>query len=254
VASWSNRTQNVSNIFYYYVRSYFLDQPLFTLPFYIHTYIRSLCNACGLRYSRTIARENRKREQAQRKQEQRQREQREREERARERAAATVMMQRAIEPFPQYRPSNAMMTPGQQQHHHHPPHPSGPPQYHSSTLPPLNYPVHHQPQLPQPQTSHHHHNQHHNQHHNIHHAQPPLNDRVGYTLPSPHLFDRQQNGSGGVGNNRGYNPAIGVVTDNHRRDQPQHNGENERYNTNMMNNMPPTANAYPKEAYFGRAQ
>ncbi|CAI2171363.1 8056_t:CDS:2 [Funneliformis geosporum] len=65
---------------------------------------KTLCNACGLRYSRTIARENRKREQAQRDQEQRQREQREREERARERAAA-MMMQRVIEPFSQYRPA-----------------------------------------------------------------------------------------------------------------------------------------------------
>ncbi|CAG8770930.1 47_t:CDS:2, partial [Acaulospora morrowiae] len=59
---------------------------------------KTLCNACGLRYSRTIARENRKREQAQREQEQRFREQREREERAREKAEA-MMMQRTIEPF-----------------------------------------------------------------------------------------------------------------------------------------------------------
>jgi len=239
-----------------------------------------------LRYSRTIARENRKREQAQREQEQRQREQREREERARERAAATAMMSRVIEPpFSQYvRPSNAMMPPGQQQRHHHhqttsthPPHSSIPPQqYHPSTLPPLNYHRHHQQSLPQPQTSHHHHNHHHhnvhNVHHNVHHSAhhsvhlsahhnahpipPPLNDRVGYTLPPPNFFDRQQNGAVGASNN-GYqigNPAIGVVTDNHRRDQPQHNGEGERYTTNMMNNMPPTANAYPKEAYFGRAQ
>ncbi|CAG8456174.1 9177_t:CDS:2 [Scutellospora calospora] len=52
---------------------------------------KTLCNACGLRYSRTIAREIRKREQAQREQEQRFREQREGEERARERAAAIMM-------------------------------------------------------------------------------------------------------------------------------------------------------------------
>src|SRR5436309_2834934 len=106
-------------ILYYSSIFSFSKNILSTFPFYIYN-TRSLCNACGLRYSRTIARENRKREQAQREQEQRQREQREREERARERAAATVMMQRAIEPFPQYRPS---MTPGQQQqqqqHHHH---------------------------------------------------------------------------------------------------------------------------------------
>ncbi|CAG8462750.1 1569_t:CDS:2 [Cetraspora pellucida] len=60
-------------------------------------------------YSRTIAREIRKREQAQREQEQRIREQREGEERARERAAA-IMMQHVIEPpYNQYRP-NANMT------------------------------------------------------------------------------------------------------------------------------------------------
>jgi hypothetical protein len=216
-----------------------------------------------LRYSRTIARENRKREQAQREQEQRQREQREREERARERAAATVMMNRVIEPpFSQYRPTNSIMPPGQQHHHHHqtslthPPHSSGPSQqYHPSTLPPLNYHRHHQPSLPQPQTSHHHHvhNVHHNVHHSAHPVPPPLNDR-GYTLPPPNFFDRQH-GVVGASNN-GYqigNPAIGAITDNHRRDQ-LHNGEGERYTTNMMNNMPPNANAYPKEAYFGRAQ
>ncbi|CAG8818913.1 8693_t:CDS:2, partial [Gigaspora rosea] len=66
---------------------------------------KTLCNACGLRYSRTIAREIRKREQAQREQEQRMREQREGEERARERAA-TIMMQHVIEPhYNQYRPN-----------------------------------------------------------------------------------------------------------------------------------------------------
>ncbi|CAG8592169.1 8159_t:CDS:2 [Rhizophagus irregularis] len=94
-------------------------------------------------YSRTIARENRKREQAQREQEQRQREQREREERARERAAATVMMQRVIEPYSQYRSSNAtpipIIAPGQQHlHHQTSANSSGPLQYLPSTLPPIN--------------------------------------------------------------------------------------------------------------------
>ncbi|GBB98806.1 hypothetical protein RclHR1_03330003 [Rhizophagus clarus] len=170
---------------------------------------KTLCNACGLRYSRTIARENRKREQAQREQEQRQREQREREERARERAAATVMMQRVIEPFSQYRSSNTtpipIMTPGQQHHHHHQTsanssHSTGPLQYHPSTLPPISY-------RHQPQPSHHHHNirpiplSH---HHQIDLPPPLNNDRIGYTLPPPHYFDRQQNGAGGASNSTSY--------------------------------------------------
>ncbi|RIA92630.1 hypothetical protein C1645_820466 [Glomus cerebriforme] len=162
---------------------------------------KTLCNACGLRYSRTIARENRKREQAQREQEQRQREQREREERALERAT-TVIMQRPYQYRTPNAPSIPVIAPSQQHQHHqttstHPSHPSSQLQYHPSTLPPISYHHHHQPQV-----SHHHHH-----HHNIrpapislHHQQidlppPSNNDRIGYTLPPPLLFDRQQNGT-----------------------------------------------------------
>ncbi|CAG8438606.1 9716_t:CDS:2 [Diversispora eburnea] len=70
---------------------------------------KTLCNACGLRYSRTLARENRKREQQQREQEQRFREQRERDERAREKAEA-LMMQRIIEPYNQYNNLRVLLT------------------------------------------------------------------------------------------------------------------------------------------------
>lgn len=176
------------------------------LTFLFYIYIYSLCNACGLRYSRTIARENRKREQAQREQEQRQREQREREERARERAAATVMMQRVIEPYSQYRSSNAtpipIIAPGQQHlHHQTSANSSGPLQYLPSTLPPISYHRH------QPQPSHHHHHNirptplnHHHQH-QIDLPPPSNNDRIGYTLPPPHFFDRQQNGTGASNGN-----------------------------------------------------
>ncbi|PKC69648.1 hypothetical protein RhiirA1_415356, partial [Rhizophagus irregularis] len=146
---------------------------------------KTLCNACGLRYSRTIARENRKREQAQREQEQRQREQREREERARERAAATVMMQRVIEPYSQYRSSNAtpipIIAPGQQHlHHQTSANSSGPLQYLPSTLPPISYHRH------QPQPSHHH-------HHNI--RPTPLNHHHQHQidLPPPSNNDRIDN-------------------------------------------------------------
>jgi hypothetical protein len=186
----------------------------FFIFFFFFFFLSSLCNACGLRYSRTIARENRKREQAQREQEQRQREQREREERARERAAATVMMQRVIEPFTQYRTSNTpipIIAPGQQQQHHHhhqtSANSSGPLQYHPSTLPPISY--RHQPQ---PSHHHHHHNirptslNHHHQH-QIDLPPPSNNDRIGYTLPTlppPHFFDRQQNGTGGASNGNNY--------------------------------------------------
>ncbi|KAF0470738.1 gata transcription [Gigaspora margarita] len=97
---------------------------------------KTLCNACGLRYSRTIAREIRKREQAQREQEQRIREQREGEERARERAA-TIMMQHVIEPHYQYRPNTNItnVVPSYQLPHHHHNHQSS--TYHP-TLPPLS--------------------------------------------------------------------------------------------------------------------
>lgn len=174
---------------------------------FLFFYIYSLCNACGLRYSRTIARENRKREQAQREQEQRQREQREREERARERAAATVMMQRVIEPYSQYRSSNAtpipIIAPGLQHHHQTSVNSSGTLQYLPSTLPPISYHRH----QPQPSHHHHHHNirptplNHHQHQHQIDLPPPSNNDRISYTLPPPHFYDRQQNGTGASNGN-----------------------------------------------------
>ncbi|RHZ47259.1 hypothetical protein Glove_586g18 [Diversispora epigaea] len=137
---------------------------------------KTLCNACGLRYSRTLARENRKREQQQLEQEQRYREQREREERAREKAEA-LMMQRIIEPYNQYNNLSGAQAPPPppspqsqpQLSHHQPsvaaaatalPHPN----HYNSTLPPISHqpPLHHLP--PPPPPHHHHHNHHHNNH------------------------------------------------------------------------------------------
>ncbi|CAG8438499.1 14340_t:CDS:2 [Acaulospora colombiana] len=202
---------------------------------------KTLCNACGLRYSRTIARENRKREQAQREQEQRYREQREREERAREKAEA-MMMQRTIEPFNQYRPSNNMITgaiPPPHPHHHHRSPLLHPNPYHPTNLPISHQPPHHPHHLDSPPPP-------------SMYATSPMSIKMEHSHqmhPSssagergfpvhgssqPIYYDRLNVGSSGFqGGNRG--DSIG-----------ESNGHPAM---NMLNTPPP----YPK-AYFGRAQ